>query len=318
MSLDNTPFRARLERLLLLAGTLLPSPLRIALLRALGHRVGKRVRIAMLTVLCAEKITIDDEVRIGPLNIIRSGSEVTLGYSSEISFMVIIHGRGAFRLGERSYVSVQTFIDLAGGVTIGSYSGTGPRTMIFSHAIYLPPSQGYPRVVREIRIGNYAWLGGMNFLTAGAVVKDHVMTAPGAVISGHVGPDVFWISKDTQIPLHRICRRMDRNTLTALAHEILSDFAKTQGLRCVVDGPRCVIGGHAAVLIGDGTLPDTRDAIAVLLEDAPAPPHRPWYNLVTLRCGTECTGSFHRKLQEHMRKYFGLHFLPADRHEVRR
>ena len=75
-----------------------------------------------------------DNVRIGPLNIIKCGDEVKIGFSSGISSLVIIYGRGPFRLGARSYVSVKTFIDTAGGVEIGDYSGTGPGTMIYSHA----------------------------------------------------------------------------------------------------------------------------------------------------------------------------------------
>ena len=113
--------------------TFLPSFLRVLLLRMLGHKIGRNIHISILTILHAPKIEMGDNVRIGPLNIIKCGDEVKIGFSSGISFLVIIYGRGSFHLGARSYVSVKTFIDTTGGVEIGDYSGTGPGTMIFSH-----------------------------------------------------------------------------------------------------------------------------------------------------------------------------------------
>ena len=124
--------------------TFLPSFLRVFLLRMLGHKIGRNVRISILTILHAPKIEIGDDVRIGPFNIIKCGDEVKIGFSSRISFLVIIYGRGSFRLGARSYVSVKTFIDTTGGVEIGDYSGTGPGTMIFSHASLFAPDKRVP------------------------------------------------------------------------------------------------------------------------------------------------------------------------------
>jgi acetyltransferase-like isoleucine patch superfamily enzyme len=167
-----------------------------------------------------------DNVRIGPLNIIKCGDEVKIGFSSGISFLVIIYGRGSFHLGARSYVSIKTFIDTTGGVQIGNYSGTGPGTMIFSHAIFLPPTRGFPRVIKKTTIGNYVWLGGLNFVTAGSVIGDHVISLPGSVISKQVESEIFFIGKDQELPLSKVCKKMSEIETRSLVREILWDFAQ--------------------------------------------------------------------------------------------
>jgi len=291
--------------------TVFPSPIRILLLRLMGHRVGRNVHISIGTVLCAKTIEIHDNVHVGPLNIIHLRSKLYLGYGSDISFMVIISGRGSFHLGQRSYVSVQTFIDTEADVAIGNYSGTGPRTMIFSHAIFLPPSRGYPRVVRPTQIGNYVWLGGMSFLTAGTQVLNNVMTAPGSILSGKIGPCVYWIAPERTIPMKRLCRAMSREKLLELAKDMICDFARTQNIECTP-----INGGFRLrdtfFVIDDGLSDGNGDsAIRIILDEKSLQLKSPWYNLITLQCSNNCTGRFHQKFQLHLRKYFGLHFLPC-------
>jgi len=109
----------KIKSAILFLSTFLPSFLRVLLLRMFGHKIGRNVHVSILTILYAPKIELGDDVRIGPLNIIKCGREVKIGFSSEISFLVIIRGKGSFHMGERSYVSVRTFIDTAGGVEIG-------------------------------------------------------------------------------------------------------------------------------------------------------------------------------------------------------
>ena len=221
----------------------------------LGHKIGRNVHISILTVLHAPKIEIGDNVRIGPFNIIKCGDEVKIGFSSGISFLVIIYGRGSFRLGARSYVSVKTFIDTTGGVEIGDYSGTGPGTMIFSHAAFLPPTRGFPRVIKKTTIGNYVWLGGLNFVTAGSVIGDHVMSLPGSVISKQVDSEIFFIGKDQQLTLSKVCKRMSEIEMRSLVREILRDFAQTEKMDFEEEGEFLYVGNRRFQIISGPRIP---------------------------------------------------------------
>ena len=281
----------------------------------LGHKIGRNVHISILTVLHAPKIEIGDNVRIGPLNIIKCGDEVKIGFSSQISFLVIIYGRGSFRLGARSYVSVKTFIDTAGGVEIGDYSGTGPGTMIFSHASFLPPTKGFPRVINKTTIGNYVWLGGLNFVTAGTVIGDHVMSLPGSVISKKVESEIFFIGKDQQLTLNKVCKRMSEIETRSLVKEILQDFAQMEKMDFGEKGEFLYVGNRRFQIISGPPDPLDPGTIYFVISDGIQLPGKVrWYDVLSLEFSPLCDNRFGKKLQVHMRRYFGLHFIPSDMH----
>lgn len=298
----------------LLLSAFLPSFLRVLLLRMLGHKIGRNVHISILTILIAPKIEMSDNVRIGPLNIIKCGGEVKMGFGSEISFLVIIHGRGSFHLGERSYVSVKTLIDTTGGVEIGDYSGTGPGTMIFSHAIFLPPTKGFPRVIKKTTIGNYVWLGALNFVTAGSVIGDRVMSLPGSVISKQVDSEVFFMGKDQQLPLSKVCKRMSEIETRSFVREILRDFAQMEKMNFEEEGEFLYVGKRRFQIMSGPLDPLDPGVIYFVTSDGIRLTGRmQWYNVLSLECSPLCKNHFGRKLQTHMRRYFGLRFVYPDR-----
>ena len=301
----------KIKRAVMFAATFFPSFLRIALLRLLGHHIGKNIRISILTVLVADEIVIEDGAIVGPLNIVLSGGRVVLRRASEVSFLVIISGRGDFHLGERSYVSLKTFIDLEGGVQIGSYCGTGPGTMIFSHAIFLPPTKGYPHVVGKTSLGDFVWLGGMNFVTAGTAIGDNTMTAPMVTVSKNIGPDVFWISDRRSIPMERYRRKIGTEKCAEFVLRSIVDFCRTEGLDFdqredairienrllrLVTAPQSVSDGEIVLICGSEA--------AELRESA-----RQWYDFQSLDCSPNLNDNFHRRLRRFWIKYYGTHFL---------
>ena len=305
----------KIKSAFLLFSTFLPSFLRVLLLRMLGHKIGRNVRISILTVLHAPKIEIGADVRIGPFNIIKCGDEVKIGFRSGISFLVIIYGRGSFHLGARSYVSVKTFIDTTGGVEIGDYSGTGPGTMIFSHAAFLPPTRGFPRVIKKTTIGNYVWLGGLNFVTAGSVIGDHVMSLPGSVISKQVDSEIFFIGKDQQLTLSKVCKRMSEIEMRSLVREILRDFTQMAKMDFEEEGEFLYVGNLRFQIISGPPDPLDPGTIYFVISDGIRLPGKVrWYDVLSLECSPLCDNRFGKKLKVHMRRYFGLHFIPSDMH----
>jgi len=312
-STGGTGMGGKINSAFLLLSTFLPSFLRVLLLRMLGHRIGRNVHISILTILHAPKIEIGDDVRIGPLNIIKCGDEVKIGFSSGISFLVIIYGRGSFHLGARSYVSIKTFIDTTGGVQIGNYSGTGPGTMIFSHAIFLPPTKGFPRVIKKTTIGNYVWLGGLNFVTAGSMIGDHVISLPGSVISKQVESEIFFIGKDQELPLSKICKKMSEIETRSLVREILWDFAQMKKMDFKEENEFLYAGRSRFQIISGPLDPLDPGTIYFVISDGIRLPGRVrWYNVLSLECSPLCKNRFGRKLQTHMRRYFGLHFVYSE------
>jgi hypothetical protein len=216
-------------------------------------------------------------------------------------------------LGARSYVSVKTFIDTTGGVQIGDYSGTGPGTMIFSHAIFLPPTKGFPRVIKKTTIGNYVWLGGLNFVTAGSVIGDHVMSLPGSVISKQVGSETFFIGKDQELPLSKVCKKMSEIETHSLVWEILRDFARMEKADFEEKGEFLYVARCRFQIISSPPDPlDPRTIYFVTLDGIRLPERALWYNVLSLECSPLCKNRFNKRLQTHMRRYFGLHFVYSE------
>ena len=305
----------KIKFVLLMFSTFLPSKLRIFLLRLLGHKIGKNVKISISTILYSKRIEISDDVRIGPLNIVMCGTEIKIGFSSEISFLVIIYGRNFFHLGQRSYISIKTYIDTTGGVEIGNYSGTGPRTMIYSHAIFLPPTKGFPRIIKETKIGNYVWLGGLNFVTAGATIYNNVMSLPCSVISKKVGHNIFFISKDKQIPIDSVCKckQINDESLRTIVIDILTDFSKSENLNYYENNKIYYVGKKQFKILIDNENNTNQTIIYFIIsEKISVDLNISWYNLITLECSPSCNNNFHKKLLNHMRKFFGLHFIPIN------
>jgi len=209
---------------------------------------------------------------------------------------------------------VKTFIDTTGGVEIGDYCGTGPGTMIFSHAIFLPPTKGFPRVVKKTIIGNYVWLGGLNFVTAGSVIGDRVLSLPGSVISKQVDSEIFFKGKDQQVPLSKVSKKMTEIETRSFVREILGDFAQMEKIDFREEGEFLYVGRLRFQIISAPLDSPDSGTIYFMISDGIRLPRRArWYNVLSLERSMQCKNRFHRKLQTHMRRYFGLHFVCSDR-----
>lgn len=196
----------RLLMLALLA--LLPSFLKRPLYRLFfGYRIGKRVRIGLSIIDAREclieddvkighlnlivgvkKLTIGDHVRIGLLNIIRGGDEVRLGRYAEIIRMNEINSipepdvvnpvEPVFLLGEGSIVTTGHKIDFTDRVEIGRRSILGGRnSSLWTHN---------RQRTRPISIGSFAYIGSEIRVAPGGTIPSRCIVGIGSVITGQL------------------------------------------------------------------------------------------------------------------------------------
>jgi acetyltransferase-like isoleucine patch superfamily enzyme len=198
--------KSRLTVLALVA--LLPSFLKRPCYRLFfGYQIGKRVRIG-LSIIDARKCRIDDDVkighlnliirvqqleigdhvRIGHLNIIRGGDEVHLGRYSEIIRMNEINSIAEpevvnpidprFLLGDGSIITTGHKIDFTDRVTIGRRSILGGRnSSLWTHN---------RQRTRPIDIGSFAYIGSEIRMAPGASVPSRCIVGIGSVITGEM------------------------------------------------------------------------------------------------------------------------------------
>lgn len=179
-----------------------------------GYRIGKRVQIGfsivdarecridddvrighLNVVMRVDKLSIGDHVRIGHLNIIRGGDEVRLGRYSEIIRMneinsipdpdVVNPTDPRFLLGEGSIITASHKIDFTDRVEIGRRSILGGRnSSLWTHN---------RQRTRPIKIGSLSYIGSEIRVAPGGVIPSRCIVGIGAVIISELASEGYLI-----------------------------------------------------------------------------------------------------------------------------
>jgi len=216
--------KSRLTMLALIA--LLPSFLKRFCYRLFfGYQIGKRVSIG-LTIIDARECRIDDDVRIGHLNliirvkkleigdhvrighlnIIRGGDEVHLGRYSEIIRMNEINSIAEpevvnpidprFLLGDGSIITTGHKIDFTDRVTIGRRSILGGRnSSLWTHN---------RQRTRPIDIGSFAYIGSEIRMAPGGALPSRCIVGIGSVITSELTAEGYLIAGVPAKPLKEL------------------------------------------------------------------------------------------------------------------
>ncbi|MBW4616326.1 MAG: acyltransferase [Desmonostoc vinosum HA7617-LM4] len=183
---------------------LLPSWIKILVLRMMGHEIGKDVYIGM-SILNIRKITLKDGARIQNLNYFKNLSHLTMMERSAISgwgnWFTASQANyqdnedfGCLTIGERASITGRHYFDVQGrivigkGTLIGGFNSTfythtitadidttninkpiiiGERCYVGSHCIFLPGTA----------IGSFTFVGAGSVVTKNFLDKDYVLLA---------------------------------------------------------------------------------------------------------------------------------------------
>lgn len=179
-----------------------------------GYRIGKRVKIGfsiidanncqidddvrighLNVIVQVEKLTIGDHVKIGHLNVIRGGDEVQLGRYSELIRLneinsipdpdVVNEIDPRFLLGNGSIITASHKIDFTDRVEIGRRTILGGRnSSLWTHN---------RQRTRPIVIGSHSYIGSEIRMAPGAVVPSRCIVGIGAVITSELSSEGYLI-----------------------------------------------------------------------------------------------------------------------------
>lgn len=161
---------------------LLPSGLRIALLRLGGARIGKGCRIGILTVLDARRIALGDHVQIAGFNLLHRLVDLEMQSGSRMNGFNWITGArtGSLRVGRNTAITRLHFFEASGDVNIGDNSIIAGRgTQFFTHGI----SSINLDDVRPIQIGSWCYVGSTSRFVPGSGVSRGTFVGMGAVVT---------------------------------------------------------------------------------------------------------------------------------------
>jgi acetyltransferase-like isoleucine patch superfamily enzyme len=200
---------SKVNRLLLLCATILPSRLRLALWKLMGFKVGKNCWVSPFSVVVAESIEIGNDVSIFPLSVIYNLGCVKLGDASIISYLGLIYSsnpKGEFIAGNRFAMGMLAMVDCTAGVYVGDFVAIGPRSIIYTHANALPTAHGYSNRFDPVTIGSRVWLMLDVKVMPGVTIASDVHVAPAAIVFRSIKRSGFFlnsyqIEKDVLAPI---------------------------------------------------------------------------------------------------------------------
>ncbi|MBT5268562.1 MAG: hypothetical protein HOL70_03855 [Candidatus Marinimicrobia bacterium] len=160
---------------------LLPSWLKVFILRSRGATIGKNCWIGF-SVIDASCITIGDNVHVGHFNLLWRLKGLTLETGSGITMFNWITGArtGTFRLGRNSGITRFHFLEASAGIDIGSNCIVAGRSShFFTHGI----SSTNLDDQRPIAIGDWCYIGTGSKFVPGASVAAGTFVGMGSVVT---------------------------------------------------------------------------------------------------------------------------------------
>lgn len=223
---------SKVKKIILLLCTVLPSSLRIAVLRLMKFKIGRGCRISIGSIVVAESIEIHSGAIIEPLVFIYCPKSFVMGERCRIAGFVRIIGYGEVELKPQSFIALSCLIDCTTRFELGDRSAIGPRGTYYTHgATGLIFNKRYPHRNGPIKIGKDCWLGMGCIVYPNVTIGEGVVALPGMVISSNIDPNkaLFPLQKPYQIlPADFVRMSVTEEVQLAKMEEALLEYAATE------------------------------------------------------------------------------------------
>jgi acetyltransferase-like isoleucine patch superfamily enzyme len=174
-----------LKKLVAILCVVLPSSPTRFLYRLCGHRIGRNVKMPLLTYVHAEEISLGNDADIRRLVYI-SVRKLAVGANAIISYGTQIKGKASFICGDNSFFGIHCIVHCAEDVSFGFYSGLGPRCTVYTHGSFLPVTLGNPAKFAPVVIEDFVWIAMAVTIMPGAHIERNCIINPGVVVQGRL------------------------------------------------------------------------------------------------------------------------------------
>ena len=202
---------------------ILPSFIGVLVLRLLGHKIGKKVRIGF-SLISAKQIILEDNVKIGHFNLIINNALVLnkgacIGYLNILkgpfnlllkekaaignknyltrSEKGITYGESNLYLGELTKITTGHHIDLTQSISFGKFSIlAGINSQMWTHGYYhADTGKDRIRIDGKIRIGDNVYIGSGCIFNPGVKVGNAIHVGSGSVVSKELEKPGMYVSQ---------------------------------------------------------------------------------------------------------------------------
>lgn len=180
-------------RIALFFEALLPSRLRIAVLRMRGAKIGQGCFIGSFCLLDAKVIRLGDHVRIARFNLIHRLVELQMDDGSRMNGFNWITGAstGKLQVGRNTAITRFHFFEASGDIILGANTiVAGRNSHFFTHGI----SSTNLDDVRSIEIGPWSYIGSSARFVPGSGVSAGTFVGMGAVVSKRIDDEYVLVA----------------------------------------------------------------------------------------------------------------------------
>lgn len=210
---------------------MLPSILLRPVLRILGCRIGKGVKIGFSLIYCdslelgsnvtighfnlfaIKNIDMASGAKVGYLNICKGPFDLNLHTDAAIgnrNYMTrgplgLTYGPSSLTLGELTKITTGHHVDLTRSITIGDFSiVAGIRSQLWTHGYYHgDKGRERIRIDGEITIGNNVYIGSGCIFNPGVTISDAIHVGAGSALSKNLTESGMYVNQSLRhIPKH--------------------------------------------------------------------------------------------------------------------
>lgn len=103
-------------------------------------------------------------------------------------------------IGERSLIAEGSFINCAESVTIGEHVAFGYGTQVWTHGVWQPVVDGYPKQKQEpVVIGNEVWLPSRCQVMPGVTIGDYTVVGMGSLVNKSLPKGCVAVGKPAKV-----------------------------------------------------------------------------------------------------------------------
>jgi len=199
----------------------------VAFLRRAGAHIGTHVRIRRGAYIVADEISIGDGVIIEPDAHIVCGT-LRMGTECKIDSETVVFGEGQLIMEDGSYIGPRAWINTAATVRLGRGTGIGPGSMVFTHGVWLPHLEGFPRSFEDVILEDHVWIPANVTILPGVRVGEGAIIGAGSVLNKSVAPHMFvaGVPAKEVSPVEKLRGPMTPESRDQRAREMFEDFAR--------------------------------------------------------------------------------------------
>jgi len=192
---------------------LLPSFIHVNIRRILGSKIGKGSRIKIGTIIIADKLTLGENVKIGPFSYIKA-EEILVGDNSIIKSLSIISTRiikfgkyvhiaplaiimseftenSKISIGDHSRIFPYCWLDTGEGITIGKQSGVGTHSFIYTHGVWSDYLNGAPINYGPVVISDNVWIPTRVSILPNVEIGKNTIIGANSIVNKSISENVF-------------------------------------------------------------------------------------------------------------------------------